>query len=226
MEMTGLLGQTSTVSAARMASITPGAATAASAPSKRTARTGGSHRSRTNHSCIASSPGGHGDAGGDAAVGHGHQAGAEAPGGGDLGGDLAQSRALPQPPGAEEVGGEVAVAEPEPGVLAVAGEGVDGGERLARQAPPGVGVLGSGEGVGDRVEVGADVEAVEPVVVGGVDDHGDVGGVDDLHQPAEEARRPHPARQRRDHAVSVPGRVRDAGSVPPCGKGPTVRWRP
>ena len=71
---------------------------------------------------------------------------------------------------------------------------------------PGVGVLGAGERVGDRVEVGADVEAVEPVVVGGVDDHGDVGRVDDLHQPAEEAGRAHTPRQRRDHGGERTGR--------------------
>ena len=85
------------------------------------------------------------------------------------------------------------------------------------QAPPGVGVLGPGEGVGDRVEVGADVEAVEPVVVAGVDDDGDVGGVDDLDQPAEEARRPHPTRQRRDHArerTGQPAPGRPAGPAP------------
>ena len=165
----------------------------------------------------------------------GSEARGEAPRGGDRGGRLAEGRAVAQQLGAEQVGGEVAVAEAEPGVGAVAGERVDGGEGLAGEAPAGLGVLGAGQGVGDGVEVGADVEAVEPVVVAGVDDDGDVGRVDDLDEPAEEARRPHTARQRRDHAVSVPAGIRDprragrpagGGSRCPRRKGATVRCRP
>ena len=148
----------------------------------------------------------------------GSSRGPELPGRGDPGGGLAERGALAQQPGAEEVGGEVAVAEAEPGVLAVAGEGVDGGEGLARQAPAGVGVLGPGQRVGDRVEVGAHVEAVEPVVVGGVDDDGDVGGVDDLHEAAQEPGRPHTPRQRCDHGVERTGRP----ARPTPGRAPAV----
>jgi hypothetical protein len=54
-EITGFDGQISTVAAASSASSTPGAGRAASAPSKRTDTTGGSARSRTNHSCMRSS---------------------------------------------------------------------------------------------------------------------------------------------------------------------------
>ena len=139
----------------------------------------------------------------------------------DPGGGLAERGALAQQPGAEEVGGEVLVAEAEPRVLAVAGEGVDGGEGLAREAPAGVGVLGPGQRVGDRVEVGAHVETVEPVVVGGVHDDGDVGRVDDLHQTAQEPGRPHTPCQRCDHGVSVPADPSDR----PCAGPSRVRGR-
>ena len=54
-ESTGLAGQITIVSAPSIASSTPGAGRAVSAPSNRTSSTGGSHRSRTNHSSIASS---------------------------------------------------------------------------------------------------------------------------------------------------------------------------
>ncbi len=219
-EMTGLLGHTSTVSASAMASSTPGAGRASAAPSKRTPTTGGSQCSRTNHSCMASSPSGVvmrvatrssviGSRRGPSSQAAVTRAVASL--------SVAPSR---EQPGAEEVRGEVLVAESEPRVLAVAGEGVDGGEGLAREAPAGVGVLGPGERVGDRVEVGAHVETVEPVVVGGVHDDGDVGRVDDLHQTAQEPGRPHTPCQRCDHGVSVPA---DPSEPPRCVPGRVAR---
>ena len=85
-------------------------------------------------------------------------------------------RAGPHALAAVEVRGEVAVSEPEPRRQPVAVERVDGRERLAGEAPPGVGVLGAGQRVRDGVEVGADEQTVEPVVVARVDDHRDVFG--------------------------------------------------
>ena len=40
-----------------------------------------------------------------------------------------------------------------------------------------------GQRVGDRVEVGRDVQPVQDQVVAGVGHHDDVGGIDDPHQP-------------------------------------------
>ena len=99
------------------------------------------------------------------------------------------------------MGREVAVAETEPRGCAVAVERVHGGERLARKTPAGLGVLGTGQRVGDRVEVGAHQQPVEPVVVAGVHDDGEISGRDDLDEATEEARGPDPARQCRDHAL-------------------------
>ena len=47
-----------------------------------------------------------------------------------------------------------------------------------------------GQGVGDGVEVGRNVQAVEDVVVAGVADDHDVLGRHGPHQPPEEAGRP------------------------------------
>ncbi len=156
-----------------------------------------------------------GDAGGDPVVTHGQQPGLEVPGRGDSGGRLAERVAGHQALGAEEVRGEVPVAQSEPGVGAVPVEGVDRGEGLPGQAPSGVGVLRTGQRVGHGIEVGTDEEPVEPVVVGGVHDDGDLGRVHHLHQSAEEACRPHPARERRDHCPSVPGAGSRHGPVCP-----------
>ena len=144
---------------------------------------------------------GRGDAGGDLVVGHRQQAAREAPGGGDVGGDRRERLARPQPLGAVQVGGEVAVADVEPGGHAVALERAEGHEGLAREAPAGLGVVGAGERVGDGIEVGADPQPVEPVVVAGIahDDH--IARIDHLQQPREEARRADSTCQGRDHAA-------------------------
>ena len=68
----------------------------------------------------------------------------------------------------------------------VAGERVERGERLAFEAPALRGVRSAGERVGDRVEVGGDVQPVELVVVGGVDDGDDIARRDGAHEPGEE----------------------------------------
>ncbi len=78
--------------------------------------------------------------------------------------------------GADEMGGEVAVAEPEPGRADAVGCQLFGhGERLLVPAPAPLGGDPPAEGVHDRVEVGADTQAVQGDVVTGVADHRDVG---------------------------------------------------
>ena len=96
---------------------------------------------------------------------------------GELGGDRAQGGALRQPLGAVAVGGQVPVAEVEPGDPAEPLERLHDAPGLAGQAPPGLGVDGVGQRVDHRVEVRGDVQPVEHGVVAGVDDGGDPAGV-------------------------------------------------
>ena len=107
---------------------------------------------------------------------------------------------------------EVLVAEAEPRVDAVALERTEGGEGLPGEAPAGLGVVGAGEGVGDRVEVGADEQPVEPVVVAGVDDHRDLARVDHVEQAAQEAGGSDATGERHDHGVKVVERPEDRRS--------------
>ena len=106
---------------------------------------------------------------------------------------------------AVQMGGEVAVADVEPRGHPVALERAEGRERLADEAPSGLGVVGARERVGDRVEVGADPEPVEPVVVAGVADDDDVGRVDHLEQPRQEASGADSTCQGHDHAQQGSG---------------------
>ena len=133
------------------------------------------------------------DHGPDGIVAHGHQRQAQVPGGDDLAGDLGQGGALPQPLGPVEVGTQVPIAQVEPGHPAVAPEGLHGLPGLADQAPAGLGVDRPGQGVGDRVDVGADVQAVQLDIVAGVDHRGDRRRVDDLHEAAQHPGGAHPS---------------------------------
>ena len=134
--------------------------------------------------------------------------------------------------GADQVGREVTVAQPEPGRLdAVRRQLLLGVPRLVAATPPALGVDAVAQGVHDRVEIGADLEAVQPDVVGGVRDDGDgpvvgaVGGqepgLDGTLEPLEEPRSAHPAGQygdrsrRRLHGPTVPDRSRARGSGGP-----------
>jgi hypothetical protein len=98
-----------------------------------------------------------------------------------------------------QVGGEVAVAEVEPGRPGVATERVHGLPGLAGQSPPAIGVDGAGERVGDGVEVGADVEPVEVEIVTDVGDGHHLLGRMHLQQPGEEPGRPNPTGEHTDH---------------------------
>ena len=74
-------------------------------------------------------------------VGRREQAGGDAPARGHLRGHLRQRRARGEPPGAVQVGAEVAVTEPEPVVAAVSGERGHRLPRLAGEPPAGLGLI-------------------------------------------------------------------------------------
>ena len=97
------------------------------------------------------------DPGAQRVVGHGQQPHRDAAPAGQLGRHRAQRRAGAQPARPEQVRGQVAVAQPEPVLAAQPGQLVHDGPALAGHAPSGLAVVHAGQGVGDGVEVGADV---------------------------------------------------------------------
>ncbi|MCO5606194.1 hypothetical protein L7F22_060381 [Adiantum nelumboides] len=115
------------------------------------------------------------DVGLDAVVGGRQQPHARLPAVTQRLGDLRQRVAGTQHPGADEVGGDVAVTQPEPGRLGAVGLqlGLDR-PRLVRAAPALLGVDAAAEGVHAGVEIGADPQAVQPDVVADVDHGGDL----------------------------------------------------
>ena len=144
----------------------------------------------------------------DRVVGHRHDPDAEAPRGGDLGRHLRQRRALVQPVGAVQVGARsrsprlnhVRRRSKPAGALAVALQRVHRLPGLAGQAPARLGVDRPGQRVGDGVEVGADVEAVQHGVVAGVDDRGDLGRrAPPARAPTRKRAAPDAAGQHGDH---------------------------
>ena len=206
-EITGFDGQITIVSARverlEHARRGPGALGAVEAHRR---RTGGSARSPTNHSCIASSSAARPSRSTVMRVRTGSSV---------IGSERARRPTRPRvisavtaesgaPArrrcGAEEVGREVLVAEPEPRGDVVAVERVERGERLALEAPALRGVRRAGERVGDRVEVGGDVQPVELVVVGGVHDRDDVARRDDADEPGEEPGGTDTTGEGREHA--------------------------
>ena len=118
--------------------------------------------------------------------------------------DRGEAIARPQAPRPVDVDGEVAVAEAEPGRLAEALQHPGCRPRLAGQAPAALAVGQAGEGVEHGVVVGADEEAVELLVVGGVDDDRELARRQDGSQPMGELRPAHAARQRHDAGHAVP----------------------
>ena len=88
-------------------------------------------------------------------------------------GHLRQRIAGAQHLAAHQVGGQVAVAEPEPvGLHAVGGEFLFGVPGFVAMAPAALRVDAAAQGVHAGVEVGADPHAVHPGVVADVDDRG------------------------------------------------------
>ena len=80
-------------------------------------------------------------------------------------------------------------------------------------APAGFAVVHAGQGVGDRVEVGADGEPVQFHVVTHVDDRRDVGGRDHAHETGEHSSGPDAAAQGHQHVASIGAPAH--GSFPP-----------
>ena len=86
-------------------------------------------------------------------------------------GHLRERIAGPQHLAADEMRGQIAVAEPEPvGLHSIGGEFLLGMPGFVAVAPPALGVDAAAEGVHAGVEVGADANAVHPRVVADVDD--------------------------------------------------------
>ena len=213
--MSGFDGAMTTHSASAIASSTPGAGLASSAPSKRMARTGTECCRCTKYSWKPISVGRPSSPSMVSMVRSrssvaGSRRELEPPTGRDLGGDLRERRALAPAGRAVEVGAEVAVAEVEPRGAAEPSERLHRLPRLAGQAPAPLGVDLAGERVGDRVEIGADRQAVQLDVVADVDDGGDLVGRADLHEAGQEAGCADAARDDRDHRGHPTG-----GSVSP-----------
>ena len=73
--------------------------------------------------------------------------------------------------------GEVLVTEEEPGLTAKGAKSLQEGAALTCPPPASLRVREPGEGVGERVEIGADLEAEMLEVVAGIGDDGEPGGV-------------------------------------------------
>ena len=117
-----------------------------------------------------------------------------------------QRPALADPCGPRDVCREVAIAEPEPGLLAVFGQAVHDGPRLAGEAPTPVVIESVGEHVEDRVVVGHDEQTVALGVVAGVRDDRQVAGGEDRLEAVGQLRAAGPAGQGHDpHAVTRRG---------------------
>src|SRR6266540_463703 len=139
------------------------------------------------------------DPGLDRLVAHGQQADRHPQPAAQLGGGLAEGGAHGQQPGAQQVGGDVTVAEPEPRRLA---QPLDRSEHipgLTGQAPAALLVGKAGEGVGDRVQVWRDGQAVKAQVVTGIADDEELGGWVDADKAAQEPRRADAAGKRDEH---------------------------
>ena len=146
----------------------------------RTSSAGSSARWRTHHSWkwIARRPPSALDhhVGLAALVGHRQQPDAGLPALAQRRGDVGQRVAGVQHLGADQVGGDVEVAEAEPARFgAVGGQLLRDPPALTGPSPAAFGVVRAGQGVHHAVQVGADPQAVQGDVVAGVDDRGDVG---------------------------------------------------
>ncbi len=128
-------------------------------------------------------------------LGHGKQRRLEAPPGGDARRYLGKAHTSGQVAGAVEVGAQVEVAQVEPRVTAVAAQRTHCLPRLACETPTGLGVVGPGERVGDRVQVRGDVQPVHDHVVAGVHHSGHLSRRHHLHQPRQKPGGTDPAGQ-------------------------------
>ena len=141
--------------------------------------------------------------GGHRILGHRQQGHLQPPRCGDFGGDCGQPGAFGQAAGPVEVGAEVAVAQAEPGGATEPVQGVHGLPRLAGQPPAGLRVPGLGQRVGDGVQVGRDVQAVQDHVVGRVHDRRDLGGRHGADHAPQQSGGPHATGQDGDHVLAL-----------------------
>src|ERR1039458_4558470 len=143
--------------------------------------------------------------GGDDVVGHGQQSDLHAPALAKLLGDLALGGSFAQSLAAVQMGGEVAVPQPEPGRSAQFGQFVHYPPGLAAQTPAHFVVVESGQGVTNRVEVRTDGQPVKYQIVTYVHDGRYLGGIEHGAQCTEESRGAHPAAENRYHAKDLRG---------------------
>ena len=209
METIGLDGQTTTMSARSSASRTPGPGPADSAPSKRTL----AHRhlvAQADEVVLEADLGpgraqraglGQGQPRAQRVVGHRQEPHRHAAPCRQRCGDRAERltgrAAGPCGTGGWPGPGHPAANQSSPTDAGQLGQDVPG---LAGHAPPGVTVVHAGQGVGDRVDVGADVEAVQHHVVAHVD-HGR-----DVRRPGRRAPGPRASGRHRHHRTGRPTR--------------------
>jgi len=109
--------------------------------------------------------------GADRLLRHRDHLGLEAEPPGQVGGDRRGPQTGAEEVGPQDMGGQVPVAEPEPGLLAIALEHLEHGEGFAVDAPVGLLVEDPRQPVENRVGIRADRQAPELEVVPGVGDH-------------------------------------------------------
>ena len=147
-------------------------------------------------------------------VGHGQQRHAGLPSLAQNAGDRRQREPVAQHGGPGDVRGDVTVTETEPaGTGAVGGEFLQHGEGVAGAAPALLLADPAAQGVHDRVQVRADMQAEQADVVAGVADDCDLGARRGGLQAAQEAGSADAARENGDaHARSLATR----GGMPPA----------
>ncbi len=177
----------------------------------------------------------------DPVVGHRQQCHTRGPPGAQRRRDLRQRIPRVEHPGADEVGGDVPVAEAEPGCLGVVRAQLGGGrERLVLPSPAAGEIRTAAQGVHARIEVGTHLQSVQPDVVGGVDHRGDpvrvvVGGgpegvdAQELLAAEQEPGAADPADQDGHlhdvRSCQVRGRARAGRVRPDCGRRGSVSAR-
>ena len=100
-----------------------------------------------------------------------------------------------QPVGAVQIGGQVAVAQLEPGIAAQPAQGFEAMKRIAPDAPPVLAMGQTRERIDHGVEIGRDVQTVNLRIVADVAYDPEALGPDDMGQPIQESRRAYSARQ-------------------------------
>ncbi len=202
-ETIGFDGPMTITSAAAMASTT--ASVGRLSPLNRTSRTSGPWRRWTKYSWKSIQPSSIRTCGPDRLVGHRQDPGRDAEGGLERQHRLGQRPALADPCRARDVRREVAIAEPEPVLLAVLGQCLHHGPGLAALPPASIVVEAARQHVQQGVVIGHDEEAMPFRVVAGIDHDGQVAVGEDRLEPVGQFRAAGPAGQGHDlHRVPSP----------------------